>query len=67
MHVRYMNYATMKTECEKECDASEALRILERELGFSEGSFLVIDFGKENALQFIVTKTGDTTAEIVIN
>ena len=48
MHVRYMNYATMANECEKECNASEVLHILERELGFTEGSFLVIDFGKEN-------------------
>lgn len=67
MHLRYMNYATMAKEQEKDCNAAEAVAILQRGLGLTEGSFLVIDFGAENSLQFIVTKTGDMTAEVVIN
>lgn len=67
MRLRYINYATMAKEQTKDGDEAEALAILERELGFTEGSFLVIDFGAQNALQFIVTKTGDTIAEIVVN
>lgn len=57
----------MSKEHEKECDLDEALFLFEL-INFRAGSFLVINFGAENALQFAGAEgTGEITAEIVIN
>lgn len=67
MQLRYMDYSSMPKEREKECDLEEALFLFEW-INFRTGSFLVINFGAENALQFAGAEgSGELTAEIVIN